>query len=180
MKLRIDRIKDLISEAYNSFHVKRGLLSFFVEWLPVVGGFFKKRRLLKNLRSHKHCLDILREAFFLGYIPGGGEGKPEEWSNVSLESSLDLLYYPPNWAYAAELLQLAYSRADSDASVPAKIQPEGGYKVSLSVDAIMDLEGLSPPMKNKHRKLKWGNQNIVYWLAWADQLKGKIDRILAM
>ncbi len=177
---KIDRINNIIQDAFKDFNYSQGLVSFLAESTPFFGKFFRTSRLARVAQKHMACLEKLTQAFELGYVPGGIEGHPEEWTYVTLIGELDLRYCPLNMAYSKERRALIQERLrTSGASVLAKTQTNSGYQMRLSVDAILDLEGLSPPMKNRPRQLSYGNANKKYWIAWANEIKREISQRLS-
>lgn len=165
--LRINTILNEINCIINSRN--RGFWNLILPNLPFIGKYLIKRRLLKRRFQDAFLLNGLVHAFKLGYVPGGVNGKPEEWQKTTLFFYFEK-YHPDNAAYFKEVSSILKERMNSKANVPIKGRPEEGYQIFMSVDCIMDLEGLSPPMKHKRRRLDYGNSDKYYWINWAEEI----------
>ena len=181
----IQRINELRENAYTNFRGNSTLaalgyvvnrLSFgLMELLTYKSGIKSKLRKRRVIRS----LDILEQAFELGYTPGGGSGLPKEWSEMTLETCLDMLH-PENKNYLEELSTNLFERKKAreeykkiygkDFLIPVKEKPTGKYRLYMTPEAMMDL--IDPqPMKNPLREIKWGRQDKHYWLDWSRELR---------
>lgn len=168
---KINRILDNVGSALNQ---SDGLVWFILCSLPMIGKpikrWLRKKRLIKMIL----LLDQLIIAFEIGYVPGGGPGLPEKWSYITFFRCFEN-YHPDNAAYLEEFSELIFERLN-DPRVTAKTQStqKSNRKVELTIGAIMDLEGLSPPLKHQPRKIQFGNPDKQYWLKWAQEIKSII------
>lgn len=175
--LPVERINAILGSIYAGTNnsLQEIVISIFARSL--FGNTIVKIKQKRVRQKHIGLLDKLIEAFELGYVPGGIDGEPKEWQTTTLMLFFEK-YHPENRAYFRELQPIIYERIKGNARVPAKGQSAHGYKAFMSVDALMDLEGLSPPMKHKLRRLEYGNTDKQYWISWANEIKKHIKQEL--
>jgi hypothetical protein len=150
------------------------LARYLARKIPVIGNAIarsnRRRRYVADLRG----LDKLVEAFHLGYVPGGIDGEPKEWSWCTQIWSYELAYHPENREHAKEVTERLQEAMEDNTCVLANQQPIKGYTLAFTVTALMDLQGLSPPMKTKPRRIEYGNPDESYWAEWSNEIRKHI------